>query len=78
MESQPGKDDRPRFRRRALTEADLQLIRTTAERHRAKGCRVFDDPFARCTCPETECSGVDCSCYGNTELHNPQPGNDVP
>lgn len=41
----------PRWRKRPLTEADLEWIAAEHERHRAQGCRVHDDPFAKCTCP---------------------------
>lgn len=44
--------DQPRYTTRPLTEAELEQLRQEAERHRANGCRLFDEKFARCTCPE--------------------------
>ena len=51
MSELSAESDAPRYTRRALTEADLEAIARERARHRAQGCRVFDDKFAKCTCP---------------------------
>lgn len=42
------------YTRRPPTEEDLARIFVVRERHRATGCRVFDAPTAKCTCPESD------------------------
>jgi len=32
----------------------IEALKKLAEKHRANGCRVFDDPFAGCTCPDLD------------------------
>lgn len=41
----------PRYRIVPLTEDDIEAIARERAQHRATGCRLFDDKFAKCTCP---------------------------